>query len=65
VGQLSNIVIQENCFAIDLLTQHHLGFNVTRLTPDIECYGAYALDKGNLDVETHLARLTIIATEPV
>ena len=61
-AQFSNIVIQENCFAIDLLTQHHLGFNVTRLTPDIECYGAYALDKSNLDVETHLARLTIIAT---
>ena len=59
---LPNITILENCFAIDLLTQHHLGYNVTRLTPDIECYGIYALDKHNLDVETHLARLTILAT---
>ena len=57
-----NITILENCFAIDLLTQHHLGYNVTRLTPDIECYGVYALDKKNLDVETHLARITILAT---
>ncbi len=57
-----NIEILENYFAIDLLTQHHLGFNVTRLTPDIECYGVYALDKHNLDVETHLARITILAT---
>ncbi len=59
---LPNITIQENCFAIDLLTQHHLGYNITRVTPNIECYGAYALDKNNLDVETHLARITIIAT---
>lgn len=59
---LPNIEILENCFAIDLLTQHHLGFGVTRLTPIIECYGVYALDKANLDVETHLARITILAT---
>jgi L-aspartate oxidase len=60
--QYPNIEILQNCFAIDLLTQHHLGYNVTRLTPDIECYGVYALDKSNLDVETHLARITILAT---
>lgn len=61
-GSISNITILENYFAIDLLTQHHLGYTVTRMTPDIECYGVYALDKKNLDVETHLARLTILAT---
>lgn len=61
-AQYPNILILENCFAIDLLTQHHLGYTVTRLTPDIECFGVYALDKHNLDVETHLARLTILAT---
>lgn len=59
---LSNIHIIENCFAIDLLTQHHLGYNITRVTPDIECYGVYALDKETLNVETHLARITILAT---
>jgi L-aspartate oxidase len=61
-AQFSNIHVVENVFAIDLLTQHHLGYNVTRVTPGIECYGVYALDKKNLDVETHLARITIIAT---
>jgi L-aspartate oxidase len=60
--QLPNIVIRENCFSIDLLTQHHLGYNITRVHPDIECYGVYALDKTNLDVETHLARITVVAT---
>lgn len=61
-AQLPNIEILENHFAIDLLTQHHLGYNITRLTPGIECYGVYALDKGKLDVETHLARVTVLAT---
>ena len=50
-AQLPNIQVLENLFAIDLLTQHHLGYNITRLTPGIECYGVYALDKNNLDVE--------------
>ncbi len=59
---LPNIDILENCFAIDLLTQHHLGYNVTRVTPGIECYGVYALNKDNLEVKTHLSRITILAT---
>lgn len=59
---IPNLTIRENCFAIDLLTQHHLGYNVTRVSPDIACYGIYAMDKKNLDVEKILARITILAT---
>ena len=62
VAQFSNVKILEHYYAIDLLTQHHLGYNVTRITPDIECYGAYLLDLKSLDVETHLARITVITT---
>lgn len=61
-NSLSNIEIFEHYFAIDLITQHHLGYNITRSTPGIECYGAYVLDTHNLDVETHLARVTILAS---
>jgi L-aspartate oxidase len=57
-----SIEIREEFFAIDLLTQHHLGYTVTRLTPDITCFGAYALNKENGHIETILARTTIIAT---
>lgn len=57
-----NLIIRENCFAIDLITQHHLGYNVTRVMPDIECYGVYVMDKEQLDVEKILARVTILAT---
>jgi L-aspartate oxidase len=30
--------------------------------PNIECFGAYLLNLKNLDVETHLAKITILAT---
>ncbi|MEY4135020.1 MAG: hypothetical protein RL386_1370, partial [Bacteroidota bacterium] len=36
--QFPNIIVHEHFFAVDLITQHHLGYVVTRLMPDIECY---------------------------
>lgn len=39
-----DIEIKENHFAVEIITQHHLGVVVTRRTPDIECYGAYVLN---------------------
>lgn len=62
VSELSNITIFEHYYAIDLITQHHLGWNVTRMTPGIECYGVYVLDTNELDVEKHISRVTILAT---
>lgn len=58
----SNIEFHEHFFAIDIITQHHLGYTVTRVTPGIECYGAYALDKRTGTIETILARVTVLAT---
>jgi L-aspartate oxidase len=57
-----NIKVLEHFFAVDLITQHHLGYNITRVTPGIECYGAYALNKQNNKIETLLARTTVICT---
>ncbi|MCB0633570.1 MAG: L-aspartate oxidase [Lewinella sp.] len=57
-----NLHIYEHFFAVDLITQHHLGYTVTRLTPTIECYGAYALNKETNDIDTILARATVVAT---
>jgi L-aspartate oxidase len=62
ISSFGNISVLEDRFAIDLITQHHLGYNVTRVTPGIECHGAYALDKHNLNVETHPAGVTVLAT---
>ena len=57
-----NIHIFDNNFAIEILTQHHLGVNVTRQTPDIECYGAYVLDIATNRVDTFLSKVTLMAT---
>ena len=60
-GRHPNITVLEHYFAIDLITQHHLGYNVTRVTPGITCYGAYALNKKTGSIETLLARSTVLA----
>ncbi|HFA48193.1 MAG TPA: L-aspartate oxidase [Bacteroidetes bacterium] len=57
-----NIEILEHFFAIDLITQHNLGHTITRVTPGIECYGAYALNKNSGEIETLLAKMTVLAT---
>ena len=55
------IDIYENHFAIEIITQHHLGRIVTRRTPDITCYGAYVLSPEGT-VDKFLARVTLMAT---
>ncbi|MEA3452411.1 MAG: L-aspartate oxidase [Bacteroidota bacterium] len=57
-----NIHVFENHFAIDLITQHHLGYTVTRYTDDIECYGAYILNPESKQIYTFLSKMTIVAT---
>lgn len=57
-----NIEVYENHFAIEILTQHHLGVTVTRQTPDIECYGAYILDQKSGRILTFLSKVTLMAT---
>lgn len=57
-----DIDIFENHFAIEIITQHHLGKIVTRRTPDITCYGAYVLNPDTGKVDTFLAKVTLMAT---
>lgn len=57
-----NIEIFENHFAIEVLTQHHLGEVVRRSHPGIKCYGAYVADLVNQKVITFLSRITVMAT---
>ncbi len=57
-----NIDIFENHFAIEIITQHHLGRIVTRRTPDITCYGAYVLDEATGKVDKFLSKVTLMAT---
>ncbi len=56
------IDVFEHHFAIEIITQHHLGKHVSRRTPDITCYGAYVLNLESGKVETYRAKITVMAT---
>jgi len=56
------IEVFEYHYAVDLITEHHLGQVVTRLRPDINCFGAYIYDERTDAVRTFLAKVTMLAT---
>ena len=62
VKENKNIEILENHFAVDLITKHHLGDEPDSNDKDIECYGAYVLNKANHQIMTILSRYTMLAT---
>jgi len=57
----SNIKLISHCFVLDIITQHHLGYLVTKSTPDIECYGVYVLNLGTKRIEKITAGITLLA----
>jgi len=57
-----NIDLLEKHFAVDLITQHHLGKLVKRHLTDIECYGAYVLNLESKQVLRILSRTTLLAS---
>lgn len=57
-----NIEILDHHFAVELITQHHLGFYVNSKTPDIECYGVYALNIKSGKTEAILSKITVMAS---
>lgn len=61
-GSHPNIEILENHFAVEIITQHHLGEKVTRYDKKTQCFGAYVLNPDTGLVETLLARKTLMAT---
>ncbi len=62
VKQHPNITLLEYHFAVDVITQHHLGQMVRKTTKDIACYGAYLMDLKRGDIITALSKVTVLAT---
>jgi len=56
-----NINILEHHFAVDLITEHHLGIEITRKS-EKTCFGAYVLNPQTEKIDTYLAKVTLIAT---
>ena len=51
IKKRGNISLVSHCFVVDLITQHHLGYLVTKSTPDITCYGVYVLNLATNKIE--------------
>lgn len=62
IDRAPNITIVKNCFVVDVITQHHLGYLVTKATPDICCYGVYVLNEKSHRIEKILSKITLLAT---
>ncbi|WP_140936984.1 L-aspartate oxidase [Sphingobacterium lumbrici] len=62
VHENENIEILTHYFAVDLITQHHLGEHVDKKSEDINCYGIYAFNTRSNRVEKFLAKITLMAT---
>ena len=62
LGKLPNINLVKHCFVIDIITQHHLGYLVTKSTTDITCYGVYVLNVNSNQVEKITSKITLLAT---
>ena len=62
IKKCDNIKLISHCFVLDLITQHHLGYLVTKSTPDIECYGVYVLNLHSKKIEKIVSRITLLAT---
>ena len=60
--EFENIKVLEHYFALDLITQHHLGYMVSKVTPNIKCYGAYVFNKKTKSIDTIIAKVTVVAT---
>lgn len=57
-----NVHLITHCFVLDIITQHHLGYLVTKSTQDITCLGVYALNLDSNQIETITASFTVLAT---
>ncbi len=57
-----NITLLNHLFVIDIITQHHLGYLVTKSTPDICCYGVYVFNSQTTRIEKIVSAVTLLAT---
>lgn len=62
IAKQKNIELISHCFVLDIITQHHLGYLVTKSTPDIECFGVYVLNLQTNKIEKILSSITLLAT---
>lgn len=61
ISEIKNIHLLENHFAIDLITEHHIGRKNYK-DDKIHCWGAYVFDVERGEVHTFISKVTLLAT---
>lgn len=62
IHQKPNIEILTHYFAVDIITEHHLGKEVNKSTENINCYGVYALNTITKEIEKIESKITVMAS---
>jgi L-aspartate oxidase len=62
IHRSKNIQLVNHYYVVDIITQHHLGYLITKSTPDVQCYGVYALNLQTNQIEILQAKITLLAT---
>lgn len=62
VSKYKNIELINHCYVVDIITQHHLGYLITKSTPDIECFGVYVLNLHTNRIEKIISKITLMAS---
>jgi L-aspartate oxidase len=62
VHSLKNIDVCTHHFVVDIITQHQLGSIITRVSPNITCFGVYVLNLRSKKIEKILSRITLMAS---
>jgi L-aspartate oxidase len=57
-----NIKVLDHHFAVEIITQHHLGMYINSSTPNIQCFGVYALNLETGSTDVILAKVTLMAS---
>jgi L-aspartate oxidase len=62
IAQLPNVSLINHWFVLDIITQHHLGYLVTKSSTNITCFGVYVLNINTQQIEKITANYTVLAT---
>ncbi len=62
IHQNPNIEILTHYFAVDIITEHHLGKEVNKSTENINCYGVYALNTRTKEIEKIESKISVMAS---
>lgn len=57
-----NIEILTHYFAVDIITEHHLGKEVNKSTEEVKCFGVYALNTHTQVIEKIVSKVTVMAS---